>query len=195
MMVFGLMALGWRGLQPVARPPVHVFVGVDRSLSAEPQLGQYAHVLADLAASLEEQDQLTLYRFDYKCQEFYDDHPPNDIEHFKGMLIDTLRPAPTRRGTRQALFYETVSDRLQKSPMSAVVVVLTDGGNDDANTLALYRKHARQLAENDSLKRLVVMGALPAQRQELRDVLDPLGPRLELYGPQDIGVERLLSGL
>lgn len=176
-----------------ARPAVHVFAGVDRSLSAEPQLGAYAHCLADLATSLEDHDRLTLYRFDYNPYEFYDGPVPADIEHFKATLLQALRPAPPRRGTRPALFFKAVADRLDREGGEALVVMLSDGGNDDRSSDPMYRQAVQRLAERPGVRGMAVLGTLPAQRQELRDYLAPFGARLQLQGPEDISVGCLLD--
>lgn len=190
-----LAALGC-GSQPTAQaksPSQHVFVAIDTSGSARTMLGAYARGASSVAMQLEPGlDRLTVFRFDHAPVEIYDGSAPESSEKFKRMLVSNLDGSATRKGTAPGRLLKLVAEWRKRgsNPHPATVVVYTDGGNDDlsAEGAKEYRKAIRELAADDKLVKLILVGVRAGQREAIRQRLAPLGNRVLVQGEDDMGV-------
>jgi hypothetical protein len=142
-------------------------------------------------------DRVTLYRLDRSAAEFYDAAAPASLERLQDLLVRELEDRPARSGTRPAEFWQAAADRADRARSPLVVLLLTDGGNDDRTPdgLAALREAVERLARNPRVRRVCVWGVLPGQRAEVRADLAPLGDRLEVRGLEDVDPDRTLAEL
>lgn len=169
--------------------PRELVLFIDSSGSAQALRLPFARLTRRIAFTLPAKDKgaLTVYRFDARCSELYDGRRPNSSETFQASLIEALDHEPPA-GTSPALAMEALARRVQRSVHPTIGVLLTDGGIDDYRPVALaqMRRAVQRLARNDKLEKLVVCGARPGLRDELRAQLEPIGDKLAFVEPDQL---------
>lgn len=176
-----------------AKPaPIHAIVGTDGSGSARPHLSDYVQTLVGVAGRLSPgHDRLTVFRFDRTAREVYGPDAPRSMTQFQLRMVDAFAPTSNTRGTIPADFFERSADLLEKGATPAVVVCLTDGGNDDLSAKGNQRMRdvAERLAKNPNVVAVVIAGCVPGTREKIRDLLAPLGDKLKFCELAEVGGE------
>jgi len=184
-----MMLIGCAPREP--QPPLHVFVGLDRSGSALPHLETFLRTVVEVGERLSpERDRLTCYRLDDGVREWYDGPAPADPEGFQLVAVQAVEREARQRGTRPGLFFQEVARRLAQEPADARVVVLClwDGGDDDQSAAhqADARRALRALAADPRVVRVALVGLGDDTRIGLRERFADFGPRLAL-GDVELG--------
>lgn len=200
----GLLALSPRSSAP-PRGPVNVMVGLDASKSVRvaqegrtPLLGAGVNLVAQLGETLDpDRDHLTVFRVDWRTQEFFDATAPSDPEAFQHTVIEQMKPLPQREGTFPALFWVEVARRAEEAPHPVAILFTGDADNDDLSEASLRAMRAAGVAlgKNPRVVAVYISGANPKNWARLRDIFAPLGKRLHLQEPSQMDVSPLMTEL
>lgn len=191
----GVLSIGmltWRS-SATSSPVAHVIVGVDASVSARPDLGRYGAFVTALSQQLTpDHDTLTLFRVERQTQEFRDGLFDGDVEGLLRSLKEAIQPLPGSSCTLPATFWREVTKRVAQQKQSVVIVLLTDGDNDDLrpDSDAAIREAATRLAALPQVRSVLIGGARRENWQRIRTSLAPLGDRVHLLSPTDLIPDR-----
>lgn len=194
-MLAGLAILGLAGCSgPRAGAGDHVYAGFDTSGSMRPRLAASAATGARLARRLDPgRDRLTLYRVDRDTEELRDGPAPDSGAALQQQVVTELARPAAQSGTFPARFWAEVARRVRADRRPAVVVLFSDGDNDDGRPDATRAIHAAaaDLAADADVRLVAVCGVSPRNRAALRDEFAPLGERFELLNLSEPDVQRL----
>jgi hypothetical protein len=165
-------------------PPTALLIAIDTSGSARPDLATYVHVATQAVVPMvPDRDHLVIVRFDKFSTELFDETRPKLLESFELRLVQDLREVPPA-GTSPAAALERLAEASRRTSGfdRKVILLLTDGGIDDRSANARNRAHAAAatLAQDDSLRRIIVAGVRPGQREGIRELFSPLAAKLVL---------------
>lgn len=180
------------------RPAMHVYIGLDASLSARTSLGSYALLTKSLAEQLTPgHDRFTLYRVDHDTQEFCDGLYDGDVEATLKTTVAEIQTPSQQRGTLPAKFWQTVAARAASERAPSVVFLMTDGDNDDRRpeSWQSLTEAGRRLSACPTVRSVVVCGARRENWEHLKQALAPLGNRLYLLTPTQLQAEKVLPHL
>lgn len=179
------------------RGRVHVYSGIDASISFRDFLEGSTAEECDFDARLEPEDKLTVYRVDCDSNEIFDGLAPENAASLAATLTDQLKPLPRYPGTFPAQFFAAVAKRSDTEHDPFIVFYHSDSDQDDwsaASKTALYAA-AQKLAANHCLY-VVFWGIKSSNRQAMRDAFAPLGEdRVLVYGTEDVDTDSLLARL
>jgi len=190
-----------RGAKPLdspVAPGIHLYDGIDRSVSYRPHLSAAVTLCAGQAGLLDPAtDHLTLYRVDRQTREFSDGPVPDDPDAVQHTLVTQVKNVPPQSGTFPARFWTTVADRAAADQDTAVIGFYSDADNDDLNAAseAVIRAAAQKLAANKRVASVSVYGVNPENRADLRRCFAPLGDRLHLYGPTEMTADAVAEAV
>jgi Mg-chelatase subunit ChlD len=164
---------------PSGRSPFLLIVGIDTSVSARHNLNSYAAVLRRLAVRMNRPgDQMSILRFDNESREVSGPRPPRGSLSFMKELAKTAKPLPDQPGTYHAVFMQRAARLAEGSALPVVLLLLTDGVNDDLSNeaMAAMKTTAKTLAANPSFVRCIWAGVAPGWRERVRaEMQQPLG--------------------
>ena len=161
--------------------PLHLYGGINTSLSARPQLARFAHQETQLALRMQRgQDRLTLFRLDSDTQEFTDGVVNASMEQTQRQLAAQLGRVSKHDNTYEDEFWSAIYQRARKDTGPVIVILWTDGYNEGATPArrARLRKTVKRLAKVSHLSGVAIVGAKPATWARLRADLAPLQSRL-----------------
>ena len=182
--------------QPMPRRPIRVLIGWDTSGSNRTRLPEDTRLGIQLIRALDaDRDTIKLFRVDRDVQEFFDQKPPESRETLDQLLIQQLRSPAQKRLTRPAKFWKEILPDVRKSQEPVLVVLLTDGENDDQSLPALREFHQAiaDLARCLNLQRVCIWGVENETRHTLRQDLAPFGDRLSIHGFPDASIPEALT--
>lgn len=171
-----------------------LLIGIDTSGSARSHLGAYVLVTETLAEHLTVgQDRLTLFRLDRAIQEFSDGTYSGDSEAQIATLVAEVKRLSTQARTYPLHFWETATERAERSPQPLVIVLLSDGDNDDARpeTSRALAALGTRLARCRQVQAVGICGVTPGNWAALRTAFAPLGHRLHLWSPTQLSDESI----
>jgi hypothetical protein len=174
--------------------PMHLLMGIDASGSARRRLGDYFLVTKALAEQLSAgEDKLTLYRVDNNAKEFSDQPYDGNTENLLLTLKHEITDKALQNGTYPAKFWTNTADRATQSKVPVLVVLLSDGDNDDMRPEVVreMKAAAQQLANCPQVRGVVLCGASPTNWQSLRETFKPLGARLTLLSPTEMAADKV----
>lgn len=179
---------------PTPATPVNVYVAIDTSGSARPDLASYIATTSMVAQKLDpSRDRLTLYRFDHLAAEVYDGQRPKLLEAFEIKLANELAREADRKGTLPAKALKAIADAVVRSPhpIPKVVILLTDGGNDDLRATSIHSSHqaAQRLADDASVLKVIIAGVRTGMRESVRNHFSPLQNKLVLTELESVASE------
>jgi hypothetical protein len=180
------------------RPSAHLYLGFDRSRSAQAWLSDFVAAGCRLVLRMDpDRDRLTLYRVERVTEPFFDNAPPASSERLQEIIIPEMKNAPRADRTFPALFLQHVVRAAESGSELILVGFYWDGGNDDlsAQGQRRYRDTIRRLAANS---RVVGVGLFGVQRENWSSVqadFAPLGDRLEIHSPRDMDPDSLVEKL
>lgn len=154
-----------------SRDAFYLIAGVDASTSARNSLPAYGSVLRKLAARMTAPgDQMSVLRIDNECREVSGPRPPRGSLNFLKELARTARPLPSQNGTYHAVFMDRAASLAEGSSLPVVILLLTDGVNDDFSPEAIssMRASATRLAGNPGFSRVIWAGVNPGWRERIR---------------------------
>lgn len=180
-----------------SREPFYLIVGIDTSLSARHMLSSYGAVLRKLAVRMNVPgDQLSVLRIDNESREVSGPRPPRGSFTFMRELAATARPAPSLPGTYHAIFMDRAARLTRNSELPVVILLLTDGVNDDLSSAAMnaMRRTATDLASMPQFRRVIWAGVEPGWRERIRDEMErQVGPgRLSFESLSGVTFEAVL---
>ncbi len=155
-----------------AREPYYLIVGIDTSTSARHMLSAYGAALRKLAVGMKVPgDQMSVLRIDNESREVSGPRPPRGSLSFMKELASTARPLPSQAGTYHAVFMDRATRLARDSALPVVILLLTDGVNDDMSAAAgnQMRRTANTLAEMPQFRRVIWAGVNPGWRERIRD--------------------------
>jgi hypothetical protein len=162
------------------RKPVHLVLATDASGSfaenAMPAVDAMRGTLEDLVVS---GDQFTTLRFFTECEELESERP-RDAQAFSDEMSKLFAKPQAERGTSFAVLAEGLVKHVSRRPQPAIVVVYTDGANDDHSQASADRlaKAAQALAAQPQLVAVVFCGVEAGNREWLRTQFAPLGGKV-----------------
>jgi hypothetical protein len=165
------------------RPPLSLVVGIDTSGSARPYLAAYVAGTKQVAMGIQPKsgDRLTVYRFDRVPSEIYDGPRPTSLEHLASHVIGQVAPEASRSGTLPSELIDRIVKKAKSEPNGPpiIVVVFTDGGNDDLSGNAAKRAQdvALEVAESPRIQKVVFAGLATGLRESVRDRYAAMGPK------------------
>jgi hypothetical protein len=183
---------------PPLSPPAHLLIGWDASKSARKWLPAYVRAGARLVRRFEpDYDWVTMYRVDSETTEFFDEPPPGSILTVQNLLTSELADPPAKDGTSPWRFWKAVAERAAAIQRPVLIVLLTDGENDDQTKAGQHelRFAIARLAGNKNVRRVCVWGVERTSREALRRELSPLGNRLVLCGPLTMHPNQAMASL
>lgn len=174
--------------------PMHLMLGIDASGGARPRLGDYILVTKVMAEQLTAgEDKLTLYRVDNNAKEFSDQPYDGNAENLFQTLKHEIKDKPLQNGTYPAKFWTNTADRASQSKVPVLVVLLSDGDNDDMRPEVVreMKAAAQRLADCPQVRGVTLCGASPTNWQSLRETFKPLGARLTLLSPTEMAADKV----
>lgn len=174
------------------RQAVRVLVGWDTSGSNRSRLPEDTRLGMRLIRRLDpDRDTIKLYRVDHQVDVFYDQRPPASREALQQLLVQELQPRARKRMTRPVSFWRQALADIGKSRQPSVIVLLTDGENDDQSPRARgeLRAVAKELARSEHLQRVCIWGVKNASRGPLQRDFAVLGDRLSIHGFTDVLID------
>lgn len=156
---------------PVERDPFYLIVGIDASTSARHTLPAYGAALRKLATRMNRPgDQMSILRIDNESREVSGPRPPRGSMTFMKELSKTAKPLPSQPGTYHAIFMGRAASLAKGSRLPVVILLLTDGVNDDFSQEAMrsMKNSAKALAANPQFVRCIWAGVIPGWRERIR---------------------------
>lgn len=175
---------------------VNLVIGIDASESVRPQMGDYLVLVKSLLEELRsEQDSLTLYRVDDTVNEFSDGLYDGDMERTLTGVVAEVKDHPAKRGTYPAKFWRHVADNAEQSRVPVVILLMSDGDNDDMTAQAIHEMKvaAKRLAQCKRVSAVALCGASSANWESLKTIFQPLGERFHLWTPSDMNTEKPIT--
>lgn len=186
LVVLAIALFGCRG----QRAPITVIAGADASGSARRHLSSYVQSLSTIGSALQPRlDTLFVFRYDFDAAEIFGPEPPYDPEDFTSSLVHRFSGDAPQRGTRPAEFLAAAARLAENATSPVTIICLTDGGNDDLTPAGqdAMLAVARDLAANPKVRLVLFAGCLPGTREKLRDLLKPLGRKLDFKEVAEVG--------
>lgn len=178
---------------------LHCFVGLDASQSARAHLGGYTLLSGQIASRLNsEKDTLTLFRLDDQATAFSDKPATGSMEATLTAIAENVQQVSPRHGTFPAKFWAEIVNRAAQSEDNVVVILFTDGDNDDQRAASekAIRATAKQLAGNPRVKEVIVCGVERRNFALLQSEFAPLGEhRFHLLNPLEMDINTLADYL
>ena len=161
-------------------------------------LGAGTALLVQVSEALHEgRDQLRLFRVERQTEEIYAG-PAVDASQLLPQVVSGVKPRPEVSQTFPAAFWQQTASLAKKAPGPVVVLLLTDGDNDDQTPEAkrAIKAAASALAACPNTRSVVVAGVSRQNRAWLREALEPaLGGRLQLLAPEQMSVDTVRPAL
>ena len=175
--------------------PVHCYIGLDASQSARPHLGGYTLLSGQLSGRLNAGvDALTLYRLDDHVTEFSDQPASGSLATTLTAIARNVQQVSPGRGTFPAKYWEEVAARAEQAPADVVILLFTDGDNDDqrAASTKSIRVAAERLAQNPRVKQVILCGVEQRNYAWLHACFASLGEkRFHLLNPVEMDISTL----
>lgn len=121
---------------------------------------------------------MSILRIDNESREVSGPRPPRGSMTFIKELSQTAKPLPSQPGTYHAVFMGRAAALARGSRLPVVILLLTDGVNDDFSQEAMrsMKGHAKTLAANPQFIRCIWAGVVPGWRERIRgEMEDSLG--------------------
>lgn len=160
---------------PQQRDPFYLIVGIDASTSARHSLPSYGAALRRLATRMTRPgDQMSILRIDNESREVSGPRPPRGSMTFMKELSQTAKPLPSQPGTYHAVFMGRAASLARGSRLPVVILLLTDGVNDDFSQEAMrsMKSHAKDLSTNPQFVRCIWAGVVPGWRERIRGEME-----------------------
>ena len=187
------------GCGPKETIRLHCFIGLDASGSARAHLGGYTLLSGQIATRLTANtDTLTLFRLDDQVTEFSNKPATGGMETTLTAISQNVQQVSPGRGTFPAKFWEETATRAEQSRDNTVVILFTDGDNDDqrASSGKAIRAAIARLAQNPRVKEVIVCGVERRNYASLHAYLAPLGEeRSHLLNPTEMEIDTLADYL
>ncbi len=118
---------------------------------------------------------MSVLRIDNECREVSGPRPPKGSLNFLKELARTARPLPSQAGTFHSIFMERAAGLAEGSNLPVVILLLTDGVNDDFSpeAIALMKSSSARLAKIPDLSSVIWAGVNPGWRERIRAEMQP----------------------
>jgi hypothetical protein len=197
LLLCGLLFAGCVGPKKSVR--LHCYIGLDASGSARTHLGGYTLLSGQIAARLTaDTDILTLFRLDDQVTEFSNKPASGSMETTLTAITQNVQQLSPGRGTFPAKYWEETADRAEQSRDNSVILLFSDGDNDDqrASSAKAIRAAIARLAKNPRVKEVIVCGVERRNYASLQSYLAPLGEdRFHLLNPTEMEIDTLAGYL
>lgn len=181
-----------RGLKQDSRVyhPTALFVAIDRSGSTNSFRAQQLHQLDLLSTySMEHKIPLELWAYGRQSLCIYGPRIPESKEVFKNLKNRYFNPAltPKELGTCPTTLLKALAeDGEYHRTASPVIVLLTDGDDDEANGDSSFELVAKKLVKEHPNLQLYVVDIVPGNRPHWQKAFGPLlKERLQLAGVEE----------
>ena len=179
--------------------PVHCYIALDASVSARPHLGGYTLLSGQLSGRLNGGvDKLTLFRLDDHVTEFADQVASGSLDTTVREIAQNVKQVSVGRGTFPAKYWEEVANRAEQSSNNTMVILFTDGDNEDQRTASAKSIHAsaERLAKNPRVKQVILCSVEQRNYAWLHACFDCLGEkRFHVLNPVEMDISTLADYL
>lgn len=169
---------------PETGPGREWIVAVDTSGSARAKLARFGDLVCELAENLGPRDRIRAIRFGHQAHTFYHSGRPANDEEFKDLVASQLLPEEASRGTLPRVLFETIAGVIEREVggRNVIVVVLTDGGNDDgtANGSRLYGRALGRIQKEGRVQAIAFMGVDTGLREKVEARFAQFGSRFAI---------------
>jgi hypothetical protein len=174
------------------RQPFYLISGVDTSASARTQLPEFVKVIKNLGPEMDcPGDMLTVFRIDNESREIFGPRPPLSGRRFMENLVVAAKPGASAPGTYHVAFMERAMLLASTSKLPVVILLLTDGQNDDLSESAIKKMQilASQLGKMSQVKAVIWGGVRTGWRERIRfEMQKALGDRLRFENLEDLEI-------